>query len=153
MISPYSTANQASVIPTPPQAYTSSATTTGNRYAATYAQQQASSPPSPFDTLDRRGDMSSVYVPMQPDQYQPYGQTNVSPTHTRQQHSMVPPHHGVVPPASAVAPGFYGASVVPQSGTNNHRNPFNGTAQVGVGNTSTAPVEDQTSDRMDNWLR
>ncbi|THG98396.1 hypothetical protein EW026_g3774 [Hermanssonia centrifuga] len=80
---PYGT--PTSIIPSPPQAYSSNSTTAGNRYAATYAQQ---TPTSPFDSLDRRPDMGQLYVPMQPDQYGPYNN-------------------------SAVPPSFYGAGAVP----------------------------------------
>lgn len=105
-----------SVIPSPPQTYASNSTTTGNRYAATYSQQ---TPTSPFDTLERRPDMGALYVPMQPDQYGPYNPANSQAggqSGSRQ----------VAPPAQAVPPSFYGASVVPagqQQGA--QRNPFN----------------------------
>jgi dual specificity protein kinase YAK1 len=109
------------VIPSPPQAYASNSTTTGNRYAATYAAQ---TPTSPFDALDRRADMGSMYVPMQPDQYGPYNpassQANSQSSSSRQ----------VAAPAQAVPPSFYGASVVPsgqqQGGQRNPYGPVEG---------------------------
>lgn len=113
------------LIPSPPQAYTSNSTTTGNRYAATYSQQGSSQgPTSPFDgTIDRRGDLGAMYVPMQPDQYGPYnpGSSSSSGNAPRQ----------VAPPQQAVPPSFYGAGVVPAGaghamGNNQQRNPFAG---------------------------
>ena len=97
--------------------------------------------------------MTNVYAPMQPDQYQAYGQTNVSPTHPRQAHTMVSSHHGVVPPASAVAPGFYGASVVSQGGTGNLRNPFTASASTLVGTDSNNTAHEERTDRMNAWLQ
>jgi len=92
------------VIPSPPQAYSSNSTTTGNRFAATYSQ-QAPAPTSPFDSVERRADMGTLYAPMQPDQYGPY---NAAPQ--QQQHGATARH--VTAPAQAVPPSFYGASVV-----------------------------------------
>ncbi|KAG6831676.1 hypothetical protein H0H92_008319 [Tricholoma furcatifolium] len=107
----------AGVISNPPQAYTGNATASGNRYAP-YGQGQAPQqppppPPSsqqqqqqqgasgvPFDALERRGDMSNMYVPMQPDQYQP---AYSSPS--------APARGHVAPPQAA--PSFYGSGVVP----------------------------------------
>ncbi|GLB37583.1 putative serine/Threonine protein kinases, catalytic domain [Lyophyllum shimeji] len=127
-------ASGSGVISNPPQAYASNATTSGNRYATTYpqAQQQHQAPPAPqqqqqaqggsgvsvpFDTLDRRSDMSNMYVPMQPDQYQPYSTSGASARH-------------VAVPPQAVPPSFYGAGVVstgPLQSTQQQqqqRNPF-----------------------------
>ncbi|CAL1706839.1 unnamed protein product [Somion occarium] len=68
-------ASSSNVIPNPPQqAYASNSTTAGNRYAATYSQQQT--PTSPFDSLDRRTDIGTLYVPMQPDQYGGYNSSS-----------------------------------------------------------------------------
>ncbi|KZT10957.1 kinase-like protein [Laetiporus sulphureus 93-53] len=104
------------VIPSPPQAYSSNSTTAGNRYATTYSQQQQA-PTSPFDAVDRRTDIGTLYVPMQPDQYGPY---NVQAS-ASQQHAAAA--RQVAPPAQAVPPSFYGAGVVPQN-NNQQRNPF-----------------------------
>ncbi|KAF9010538.1 kinase-like domain-containing protein [Cyathus striatus] len=103
------------VIASPPQAYASNTTTAGNRYAASYtSQQQQQSTSSPFDSLDRRTDIGNVYVPMQPDQFQPYqGAPAATGRHMQ-------------PPVQAVPPSFYGASVVPSGQpTTPQRNPFN----------------------------
>ncbi|KAF8904456.1 kinase-like domain-containing protein [Gymnopilus junonius] len=102
----------ANVIPSPPQAYTSNATTSGNRYQANYNQNQ---PVSTFDSLDRRTDIGAMYVPMQPDQYQTYN-SGQAPAPARQ----------IAPPAQAVPPSFYGASVIPsgQMNPSQGRNPF-----------------------------
>ncbi|TBU33846.1 kinase-like protein [Dichomitus squalens] len=109
----------ANLIPSPPQAYASNSTTTGNRYAATYSQQsQQATPNSPFDgAIDRRGELGTMYVPLQPDQYGAYNAASNSGAAPRQ----------VVPPQQAVPPSFYGAGVVPAGhplGNNQQRNPF-----------------------------
>ncbi|KAI0949590.1 hypothetical protein AcW1_009149 [Taiwanofungus camphoratus] len=101
-------ASSSTVIPSPPQAYTSNSTTTGNRYAATYSQQQQT-PTSPFDSMERRTDIGTMYVPMQPDQFGPY---NSQATSSQQPGA---PTRQVAPPAQAVPPSFYGAGVVPPS--------------------------------------
>lgn len=108
----------SNVIPSPPQTYASNSTTTGNRFAATYSQQQQQqqTPTSPFDSLDRRTDIGTLYVPMQPDQFGPYNQTAAPTQHgnaTRQP----------APPAHAVPPSFYGA-VPPNNNNSQQRNPF-----------------------------
>ena len=124
-----------SVIPSPPQAYNSNSTTTGNRFAATYSQQ---TPASPFDSLDRRGDMGQLYVPMQPDQYGPYNSSGSSSS--RQ----------VTQPAQVVPPSFYGASVVPagHQASGVQRNPF-GQAD-GMQNTLSSK-EARRKSGMDLW--
>jgi dual specificity protein kinase YAK1 len=104
------------VISSPAQTYTSNATTSGNRYAATYSQPQQS-PTSSFDSIDRRTDIGNLFVPMQPDQYQSYPNPATSSTSSRH----------VVPPAQTVAPSFYGAGVVSagqSAGGGQQRNPF-----------------------------
>ncbi|KAK7472731.1 dual specificity protein kinase yak1 [Stygiomarasmius scandens] len=103
----------AGVISSPPQTYTSNTTTTGNRYM-TYSQSQQS-PPSAFDSVDRRTDIGNIFVPMQPDNYSTY---SGQPAQASGRH--------VAPPAQSAAPSFYGAGVVPpsQPASNQHRNPF-----------------------------
>ncbi|KAI0789116.1 kinase-like protein [Abortiporus biennis] len=121
-----------SVIPSPPQAYASNATTTGNRYAATYNQQQA--PTSPFDSIDRRADIGQIYVPIQPDHYGPYN----SQSQTSQQQNTS--SRQVAPPAQVVPPSFYGAGVVPS----------------GPPPTSQVPISTKDSRRksgMDLWAQ
>ncbi|PPR05831.1 hypothetical protein CVT26_010111 [Gymnopilus dilepis] len=100
------------IIPSPPQAYTGNASTSGNRYPANYNQNQ---PVQGFDSLERRTDMSNMYVPMQPEQYQSYN--SAPPAATSRQ---------IAPPAQAVPPSFYGANVIPsgQMNTTQGRNPF-----------------------------
>ena len=89
------------VISNPPQTYASNTTTSGNRYAATYAQaptqQQQPSGAVGFEASDRRPEVGNPYGPMQADQYQSYGTSGA-------QHVAVP--------AQTVAPSFYGAGVV-----------------------------------------
>lgn len=112
----------SNVISSPPQAYSSNVTSSGNRYPASYNHnnQQAV---SAFDSIDRRTDIGNMYVPMQPDQFQSYS-TGPPPTSARH----------VAPPAQAVPPSFYGASVIPSGQMNSPqtRNPFqaDGTPQV-----------------------
>ena len=95
----------SAVIPTPPQAYNSTGTVTGNRYATTYAQQQPQQQQGAqggMEVIDRRTDIGTMYVPMQPDPYQGYGSGPGASA----------PGRHVAPPSQAVAPSFYGASVV-----------------------------------------
>ena len=140
--------SSANVIPSPPQAYTSASTTAGNRYAATYTQPQQQSATSPFDSLDRRPDMGSLYQPMQPDQFGPYnGNASQQNVATRAQ---------VAPPAQAVPPSFYGAGVVPTgppAAAQPQRNPF--TAADGLP-TQMPPLTTKDNRRksgMDLWTQ
>ncbi|KAJ7594304.1 kinase-like domain-containing protein [Mycena floridula] len=100
------------VISSPPQTYTSNTTTTGNRYAVTYPQQQQGPPSASFDS---RPDIGSMYAPMPPDQYSSYSSPSTASS----------ARHVVAPPSS-VNPSFYGAGAVsagpPSAGP--HRNPF-----------------------------
>ena len=113
---PPSSMYNSAVISSPPQAYNSNATVSGNRYATTYTQQQAAT--SPLDSLDRRTDIGTIFVPMQPDPYQGFSAPANAAPHVLSSRQ-------VAPPTQAVAPSFYGASVVStgQSGSN-QRNPF-----------------------------
>ncbi|KXN91030.1 hypothetical protein AN958_03097 [Leucoagaricus sp. SymC.cos] len=139
-------------ISSPPQAYAGNMTVTGNRYAATYggppssstSQQQNQQHQSQnsnggnggaggvFDSIDRRTDIGNMYVPMQPDNYQP------PPPPQQTQYGGGPARHVVAPPQQAVPTSFYGAGVVPsgapppsqgpgpggQAGPGGQRNPF-----------------------------
>lgn len=137
------TASAAAAISSPPQAYTGS-----NRYGSTaYNAQQVGSSPSPFDSLDRRTDIGTLYVPMQPDQYQTYGQT--SPSHTQQQHNVSAPHHAPSSSASGVQ-GYYASApgLVPTGSSNGQRNPFTGPAQ-----TPPNVVDSRRTNGMDVWPR
>ncbi|KAI0775661.1 kinase-like protein [Trametes elegans] len=126
------------IIPSPPQAYASNSTTAGNRYAATYAQQQGGSggggggsgagqaASSPFDAVERRGDLSAMYVPMQPDQYGPFNSAAAGAQGQGQQGQGGAPRQ-VAPPQQSVPPSFYGAGVVPAGHAGQpQRNPFAG---------------------------
>lgn len=128
-------ASSTNIIPSPPQTYASNSTTTGNRYANTYAQQ---TPTSPFD-LDRRPDMGQLYVPMQPDQYGPYNPAN------SQSGSQPGPARQVAAPAQVVPPSFYGAGVVPAG--QQQRNPFS--QPDGLPQMSTK--ESRRKSGMDLW--
>ncbi|TFK73908.1 kinase-like protein [Pluteus cervinus] len=101
------------VISSPPQAYSSSVTTTGNRYAAaTYPKQtqQQQSSASGYDAMDHRADVTNMFAPMQPEQYQGYANTSAA--------------RHVAPPPQAAAPSFYGSAVVPPGQAIQQRNPF-----------------------------
>ena len=133
--------SNTSVIPSPPQAYAGNSTTAGNRYAAAYPQQQT--PTSPFDSLDRRPDMSGLYVPMQPDQYGPYNPANA------QSSNQSGSSRQVVPPAQAVPQSFYGANVVPAGQQQpGQRNPFN---QADGLPSAMSTKESRRKSGMDLW--
>ena len=129
----------------------------GTRYPASYAQQQASN--SPFDALGQRTDIGTLYVPLQPDQYQSYG----GPTTTG---GGVGVGVGVgiggvraqgVNAASATqggAPSFYGPSVAGAQG----RNPFvggAGAAEAGAASSGQgmSTKEARRLSGMDIWSR
>lgn len=135
----------SNVISSPPQAYSSNSTTTGNRYAATYSQQQT--PTSPFDSVDRRTDIGTLYVPMQPDQYGSYSSTA--------QASQNAAARQVAPPAQAVPPSFYGAGVVPAgpSTSNQQRNPFSGADGSVASQGSMSTKESRRKSGMDMWTQ
>lgn len=133
------------VIPSPPQAYASSATTTGNRYAATYSQQSGQGPTSPFDgALDnRRGELGAMYVPLQPDQYGAYNPGSSNSGNAPRQ---------VAPPQQAVPPSFYGAGVVPAGlplGNSQQRNPFAGSDTP----SSASTKEQRRKSGMELWTQ
>jgi dual specificity protein kinase YAK1 len=116
------TYSSSAAITSPPQAYASNSTTS-NRYATNYPQQQT--PTSPFDSLERRTDIGNMFAPIQPDHYQTYN--NSAPTSaTLQQPAQ---SRNIVPPSQTAATSFYGpgvANVVSQGQSNNgqQRNPF-----------------------------
>jgi len=138
-----------SVIPSPPQAYTSATTTAGNRYAATYAQQSQQNATSPFDSLDRRPDMGSLYQPMQPDQYGPYnGNASGQPGGSGRGQ--------VTAPAQAVPPSFYGAGVVPTGPPATgqpQRNPFTTTDGLPSQMPPLSAKESRRKSGMDMWTQ
>ncbi|KAF7306059.1 Protein kinase [Mycena chlorophos] len=136
----------AASIASPAQAYSSNSTTTGNRYAATYAQppgppppqSQSQSQPSQQQQVfeGSRPEIPSLFVPMQPDPYASY--TSAPP-------SAGGPRSHVAPPAQSVPPSFYGPGPPPppqQQG----RNPFSADQQPPL---SAGPKES----RRDPWPR
>ncbi|KAF7361665.1 Serine/threonine-protein kinase ppk15 [Mycena venus] len=128
----------SSVISSPAQAYSSGATTSGNRYAATYSQ--APPPPPPSQQQSQSFDTGTgLFVPMQPDQYQPYN-TNSGPPSAR-----------VAPPAQTVPPSFYGPGVV-SGGPPPGRNPFSSQPDPTTGAGSKDPVR-RGSNGLDAWPR
>jgi dual specificity protein kinase YAK1 len=154
-------------ISNPPAAYTGSATSAGNRFAVTYPQQasagsqsqsqqhsqpsqqhqqpqQQQSPTSPFDSLDRRPDMGGLFVPLQPDHFQPYSGTSVAGG------------RGAVAP-SAVPPSFYDPAVAQQTNAAPQRNLFSGDASSAGGSAPVSGSTNITKDRrgsgMEFWPR
>lgn len=122
----------SAAIASPPQAYASNSTT-ANRYAAGYSQQQQSNS-TPFDSVDRRTDIGNVYVPMQPDQYQSYTTGSSQAGGTR----------NVAPPPQSTTQSFYGPSVagIAAQGqpvnAQTQRNPFAGSNQPTAGQDANA---------------
>ncbi|KAF7971796.1 hypothetical protein HWV62_19869 [Athelia sp. TMB] len=130
----------SAAIASPPQAYATGAGT-GTRYAGGYSQQPQANT-SPFDTIDRRTDIGSVYVPMQPDQYQSYSAGS----------SQVAGSRNAAPPVPGAAQSFYGASVAGiaaqgQQPSSAQRNPFTGA------NPPQSAQEGSRSSGMDVWPR
>ncbi|KAI9572323.1 kinase-like domain-containing protein [Boletus coccyginus] len=116
----------------------------GTRYPASYAQQQASN--SPFDALGQRTDIGTLYVPLQPDQYQSYGAPTtgggVGVGSVRTQ----------VPPTTQGPPSFYGPSVASAQG----RNPFSGVSGAeggGAGGQGMSTKDGRRLSGMDLWSR
>ncbi|KAH9892524.1 kinase-like protein [Cubamyces lactineus] len=133
--------SSTNIIPSPPQAYASNATTTGNRYAATYAQQGGQAASTPFDAVERRGDLSAMYVPLQPDQYGPYNSSGGGSQSQAGGGGGGGAPRQVAPPQQSVQPSFYGAGVVPAGhalGNNQQRNPFVGTDAQGQASAKEA---------------
>lgn len=107
----------SAIISSPPQAYSSNTTASGNRYTTNYGQPQQLQPSGavPFDSVDHRADIGNIYVPIQPDQYQNYS-VQAPPSSARH----------APPQGQAAQPSFYSSGVVPsgQTGSGPQRNPF-----------------------------
>jgi hypothetical protein len=157
-------------ISNPSAAYTGSPTTTGSRFAVTYPQQsstgtqsqsqqhsqpsqpsqqqpqQQQPPTSPFDSLDRRPDMSGLFVPLQPDHFQPYSGSSVAGG-----------RGAVAPPTAPVPPSFYDPAVAQQTNAVSQRNPFSGDASPAGGSApgsgSTNITKDRRGGGMEFWPR
>lgn len=107
---PASSYATSAAITSPPQVYTGNSSRSGNSFAApNYSQQNT--PTSPFDSIDRRTDIGSLFVPMQPDHYQTYGGSAPSS-------ATLPPQGGQSRPPQNTAQAFYGSGVVPQGQLN-----------------------------------
>ncbi|KAH7911984.1 kinase-like domain-containing protein [Hygrophoropsis aurantiaca] len=136
--------NSVAMVSSPPQSYTGNPPASGNRYPTTYSQQPSN---SPFDSMDRRTDIGTLYVPMQPDQYQSYGGAGASQ----------PAASSSRPPGQGAAPSFYGGnvgSVVQPAGNTQQaqqRNPFPPTDSSLQGQMGTKEAR-RMSD-MDIWSR
>lgn len=138
-------ASSAANLTSPPQAYVANSNSGNTRYAASYPQQQSQQQSqAPFDGLDRGRDIATMYVPMQPDQYQStnaYGQSNQTSPEQRAA-------------GMGGAQSFYNAGVVASGGVPGatQRNPF-----VGAGQTSPASISQRDGQRaangMDIWPR
>ncbi|KAH9978935.1 kinase-like domain-containing protein [Lactifluus volemus] len=139
------TAQGQNYISNPPAAYTGSSTTAGGRFASQPPpQQQQQSPSSPFDSLDRRPDMGGLFVPLQPDHFQPYAGTSVAGG-----------RGAVAPPA--VSQSFYDPAVAQQTNAAPQRSLFAGdTSSAGgsaPGGGSTNLTKDRRGSGMEFWPR
>ncbi|PPQ89720.1 hypothetical protein CVT25_014121 [Psilocybe cyanescens] len=130
----------SNVISSPPQAYASNMTTTGNRYPTNFNQNQTV--PN-FESVDRRPGIAEMYVPMQPEQYSSYS-------------GGPPPASGrhAIPPAQTVPPSFYNSSVIPSGpmSATQTRNPF----QLGDGSQATSTGSKDVrrgNGGIDSWQR
>jgi dual specificity protein kinase YAK1 len=157
----------SNTISNPPPAYTGASTTAGSRFTVTYPpqppagsqpqsqqhaqpsqqQQQQQSPTSPFDSLDRRPDMGGLFVPLQPDHYQPY--TGASVAGARGAATSSQP---------AVQPSFYDPAVAQQATAAPQRNPFSGDTSSGGSGTpggggGTNTTKDRRGSGMEFWPR
>lgn len=134
--------NPNAMVTSPTQAYAGNTAGTGARYPAAFpSQQQAPNPP--FDPLTQRTDIGALYVPMQPEQYQPYGGGGAAQgpgmSSSRQ-----------APQTSQPGPqSFYGPSVASavQAPPAAQRNPFN------ASDASQQPKEARRLSGMDIWSR
>ncbi|KDQ57795.1 hypothetical protein JAAARDRAFT_130674 [Jaapia argillacea MUCL 33604] len=107
------------------QSYSSGAAPSGARYGSAYPPQppqaQTQAPTSPFDSVDRRTDIGTLYVPMQPDHYQSYTTSTAQPPQAASRHASQ---------TQGMPPSFYGGGVVTSGQSSNgapQRNPFTGT--------------------------
>ena len=132
-----------------------------------------------FDSVDRRSDLGSMFVPMQPDNYrQP---PSSQPQQQQQQHPLQPPHGGpgsgprghVISPQQIVPTSFYGAGIVPSvvpppasqvpgqgqpgagGGATVHRNPFTimPVSDPSVVSSGGKPQDVRRGNGMDVWPR
>ncbi|KAL4074245.1 kinase-like domain-containing protein [Scleroderma citrinum] len=150
MVTNSGTYNSAAMVTSPIQAYAGAAGAGGGRYQSAYASQQASNPT--FDGLGGRTDIGTLYVPMQPEQYQSYATGGAAATaagSTSRQATQ--PNHQV--------PSFYGsgvASAVQSSAAGQQvqqRNPFSNASE---GNPPQGQISTKDARRlsgMDIWSR
>ncbi|KAL5523690.1 hypothetical protein ACEPAG_7863 [Sanghuangporus baumii] len=145
----YGASNPAN-LPSPPQAYVGNTAQSSTRYAGSYPQQQQQAPQqqqsqasAPFEGLDRgRTDIATMYVPMQPDQYQS--------AYTQSSHHASPDQRQVS--TAAGAQSFYNAGVVASGGA--QRNPFVGsTTQNSPPNITQRDGQQRSANGMDIWPR
>ncbi|KAG1715757.1 hypothetical protein ID866_1425 [Astraeus odoratus] len=140
--------NPAAMVTSPTQAYAGG--TGGGRYQPAYASQQASN--SSFDGLSARTDIGTLYVPMQPEQYQSYAAGGV-PAGAGSSTSR--------PAAQAnhQASSFYGpgvASAVQSSAAAQQvqqRNPFSNASDGGPPQGQMSTKDARRLSGMDIWSR
>lgn len=135
------TYNSAAMVTSPTQPYPGTATVGGGRYQG----------PS-FDGLGGRTDIGTLYVPMQPEQYQSYAGGNVGAA-TGSNSSRQPPQTSHQPPS------FYGtgvASAVQSSGAAQQvqqRNPFSNANDGGAPQGQVGVKDARRLSGMDIWSR
>ncbi|KAI6098990.1 kinase-like domain-containing protein [Pisolithus croceorrhizus] len=133
--------NSAAMVTSPTQPYPGATTVGGGRYQG----------PS-FDGLGGRTDVGTLYVPMQPEQYQSYAGGNVGAA-TGSSSSRQPPQTSQQPPS------FYGtgvASAVQSSGAAQQvqqRNPFSNANDGGVPQGQVGVKDARRLSGMDIWSR
>ncbi|KAI0082061.1 kinase-like protein [Panus rudis PR-1116 ss-1] len=141
----YGTNSSSNVLPNPPQAYVNNTGTAASRYAASYSQhqqpQQQQTPTSPFDAIDRRTDIGTLYVPMQPDQYA-YPSASSQPNASTR---------SVAPPANQVPTSFYGGGVVPAGNSQQQRNPFTTADGLPTTQGQLSTKDSRRKSGMDLW--
>jgi dual specificity protein kinase YAK1 len=130
----------ANSLPTPAQAYAGSSSS--NRFPATFQQ-----PTVPYDTYDHRDGMGTLYIPLQPHQYQSYGSPS-SPSHGAQQ------HQGSTSSVSSNT-SLYGSSVVAAGPQSNSapRNPFSAPNQSNVPGQDQSRIDPRPLNDADIWPR
>lgn len=131
------------------QSYMGANPSSGNRYPTTYPQQQPS-PSSPFDSLDRRTDIGSLYVPMQPEQYQSYVHGN---SHSPAQNHQPPVGTSHQTSGSSVPSGassYYSSGNLPSG---NQHNPFTSSTQSSSIPNQANVREARRMSGMDIWPR
>lgn len=144
--------NSTAMVTSPTQAYAGTAGASGGRYQPSYAAQQASNPT--FDGLGGRTDIGSLYVPMQPEQYQSYaagGPAAATASGSAPTRQATQANHQV--------PSFYGsgvASAVQSAAAGQQvqqRNPFSNAGDGGPSQGQMSTKDARRLSGMDIWSR